>query len=100
MNNPLPPIPRQLMIGVLTCVQLLVATGSPDPVRAGAVRNGLPAPVRPAEQSVSGTITDEKGDALPGVSISVQGTTRGTITAPASTTSPYPTARWCWCSVS
>lgn len=80
MNKPLPNPPRRLMIGVLACVQLLAATGNPVPVRAGTARNGPSAPVRPAEQPVSGTVTDEKGDGLPGVSISVKGTTRGTIT--------------------
>ncbi|WP_266365747.1 SusC/RagA family TonB-linked outer membrane protein [Tellurirhabdus rosea] len=33
-----------------------------------------------AEQTVSGRVTDEKGEALPGVSVSLKGTTRGTST--------------------
>ncbi|GAB2790466.1 TonB-dependent receptor [Rhabdobacter roseus] len=34
----------------------------------------------PADQTVSGTVTDENGDGLPGVSILVKGTTQGTTT--------------------
>jgi len=31
-------------------------------------------------QKISGTVTDEKGDALPGVSVTIKGTTTGTVT--------------------
>ncbi|QDK81035.1 TonB-dependent receptor [Spirosoma sp. KCTC 42546] len=38
------------------------------------------APVAPADQSVAGTVSDEKDLPLPGVTIAVKGTTRGTTT--------------------
>lgn len=41
---------------------------------------GIGAFARPADISVSGKVTDEKGDALPGVSILLKGTTRGATT--------------------
>ena len=36
-----------------------------------------------ADQTITGTVTDEKGDGLPGVSIVVKGTSKGTTTDPA-----------------
>lgn len=36
--------------------------------------------VMPVDQSVTGTVTDEAGGALPGVSVAVKGTTKGTST--------------------
>ncbi len=38
-------------------------------------------PVRPADQTVTGKVTDEDGAGLPGVSVLVKGTTRGTTTS-------------------
>ncbi|MFD1141667.1 SusC/RagA family TonB-linked outer membrane protein [Larkinella insperata] len=59
---------------------LLVAGVSPIVAKS----NGLPRPERritvTAEQPISGKVTDEKGEGLPGVSIAVKGTTRGTTT--------------------
>ncbi|WP_229244179.1 TonB-dependent receptor [Emticicia sp. CRIBPO] len=45
-----------------------------------AVEEGSDINVQVADQSVSGTVTDVAGEKLPGVSISVKGTTRGTST--------------------
>lgn len=36
--------------------------------------------VQQAERTITGTVTDSHGEPLPGVSVSVKGTTRGTIT--------------------
>ncbi|MGA0559156.1 TonB-dependent receptor [Larkinella sp. VNQ87] len=49
-------------------------------------RLSLPIPIHstemPAELTVSGTVTDEKGEGLPGVSVLIKGTQRGTTTNP------------------
>lgn len=39
-----------------------------------------PLPLLPAEVSISGTVTDEQGVAMPGVNVVVKGTTIGTVT--------------------
>ncbi|MCK8490400.1 MULTISPECIES: SusC/RagA family TonB-linked outer membrane protein [Spirosoma] len=44
------------------------------------IASGVAVSARAAEVPVSGRITDEKGEALPGVSIVLKGTTRGTTT--------------------
>lgn len=36
--------------------------------------------VQQTERTITGTVTDSHGEPLPGVSVSVKGTTRGTIT--------------------
>jgi TonB-linked SusC/RagA family outer membrane protein len=42
----------------------------------------LPGPIRSQEQEISGKVTDERGEGLPGVSVLVKGTQRGTTTDP------------------
>lgn len=43
------------------------------------IKPGTPAPVEPQERTISGRVTDSKKQPLPGVSIMVKGTNRGTI---------------------
>ncbi len=40
-----------------------------------------PEPLQSFDRTISGSVTDDKGGELPGVSISVKGTTRGTLTS-------------------
>lgn len=75
--HPFSRLPRLLKSSL---TPLLLAVGT----TVLASPNGLLRPQRPitavADQPISGKITDEKGEALPGVSIAVKGTTRGTTT--------------------
>jgi TonB-linked SusC/RagA family outer membrane protein len=49
---------------------------------SSAVPAPLPEPVaeRPADRTLTGRVTGETGEALPGVSVTLKGTTRGTVT--------------------
>ena len=77
MKKMLPP-PRQLLLPALACCLPLVVAAVAPTMAAAA-----PAPAvsvsRPA-QPISGRVTDEKGQGLPGVSVMVTGTTTGTST--------------------
>src|SRR5690606_16688614 len=52
------------------------------PASAGAAlpTHALSRTVQPVRQPVQGTVTDEKGAPLPGVTVQVKGTTQGTVT--------------------
>jgi TonB-linked SusC/RagA family outer membrane protein len=52
---------------------------APEPGGNPEERGGVPTPA-PAEISISGTVTDESGNGLTGVSVSLKGTPRGTTT--------------------
>ena len=58
------------------CLAILAASIS----YAGGVGPTTTPIVLPADETITGTVTDEGGQALPGVSIVVKGTTRGTTT--------------------
>jgi TonB-linked SusC/RagA family outer membrane protein len=79
MKKLLPP-PGRLLIPVLACcLPLAVATAAPVAV---ATANALPNKAKVAQPTtvVTGRVTDEKGEGLPGVTVLVKGTTQGTST--------------------
>jgi TonB-linked SusC/RagA family outer membrane protein len=75
MKKMLPP-PRQLLLPALVCCLPLVVAAVAPTMAAAAPAVSVSQPV----QVISGRVTDEKGQGLPGVSILVVGTTTGTST--------------------
>lgn len=75
MKKLIPPTGRLLLPVLACCLPLAVATAAPlaaSPSRL--VRGGQPA------APITGRVTDEKGEGLPGVTVLVKGTTQGTST--------------------
>ncbi len=70
--------PGRLLLPALVCG--LPLTGVASPPTGAAAKHLATAWLRPA-QTVSGRVTDEKGDGLPGVTVLVKGTSTGTSTS-------------------
>ncbi|MDT3405467.1 SusC/RagA family TonB-linked outer membrane protein [Mucilaginibacter terrae] len=68
---------------VINCALIATALLSfPAVLSASPITNhpGFKVELQKQDRQVTGTVVDEKGEPLPGVSISIKGTTRGTIT--------------------
>lgn len=66
---------RTIPIGLFLLVSLLLAGGVVLPTATLAFAPKAAAPIR-----ITGKVTDEKGQGLPGANVSVKGTTRGVVT--------------------
>ncbi|SMB87230.1 TonB-dependent receptor plug [Hymenobacter roseosalivarius DSM 11622] len=78
MKKPVPKL-RWLAIPALLCS--LPLTVAAEASAAASVRAALPyAVLQAADITISGRVTDEKGEGLPGVNVVVKGTTNGTQT--------------------
>nr|WP_162340553.1 TonB-dependent receptor [Cyclobacterium salsum] len=67
--------------GFVLAIPLMICLVLNQPVQAAAIaKDNSGSTFQEADVTISGTVLDENGQPLPGATISVQGTTRGTVT--------------------
>ncbi|WP_163385783.1 SusC/RagA family TonB-linked outer membrane protein [Cyclobacterium jeungdonense] len=67
--------------GFVLAIPLMICLMLNQPVQAAAIAiDNFGSTFQEADVTISGTVLDENGEPLPGATISVQGTTRGTVT--------------------
>lgn len=79
MKKLVPPHGRLLIPVLACCLPLAVATAAPVAVTSAIVLPGSAGIAQPTTV-VTGRVTDEKGEGLPGVTVLVKGSTQGTST--------------------